>query len=187
MIGQPKVRWLLGMWKEQWNSVHVGKMSNETKSTILKVLVVGALSLGVVTSRVGSFVVTPLWLDFFNSFTFDAYNVTNITETSSQNPLVPVFPGKLISHSVGAHFIVFGQWGYSTLVSGVILLCILICCPTNITNVDRNFPKRSFFIIGFSQALSSLLMGYASSGTRVAPYLQAILGNFNIPVQFTVR
>ena len=157
------------------------------KSTILKVLVVGTLSLGVITSGVGSYVVTPLWLDFFNGFTLGFYNVTNITETSSQNPLVPVIPGKLISHSVGAHFIVFGQWGFSAVVSGVILLCILICCPTNITNADRNFPKQSFFIIGFSQALSSLLMGYASSGTRVASYLQAILGNFNIPVQFTMR
>lgn len=162
-------------------------MKNETKTTILKVLILGALSLGVITSRVGSYVVTPLWLDFFNGFTFDAYNVTNITGTSSQSPFVPAFPAKLISHSVGAHFIVFGQWGYSALVSGIILLCILICCPTNITKADRNFPKRSFFIIGFSQALSSLLMGYASSGTRVAPYLQAILGNFNIPVQFTMR
>ena len=162
-------------------------MKNETKTKILKVLVLGALSLGVITSRVGSYVVTPLWLDYFNEFTFDAYNVANITGTSSESPFVPAFPGKLISHGVGAHFIVFGQWGYSALVSGIILLCILICCPSNITKADRNFPKRIFFIIGFSQALSSLLMGYASSGTRVAPYLQAILGNFNIPVQFTMR
>ena len=44
-----------------------------------------------------------------------------------------------------------------------------------------------FFIAGAAQGLSSLLFLYASSGARTAPYLQALLGNFHIPLTFTFR
>ena len=155
------------------------------KELICKVTILGLLSLGVITSRVGSYIVTPLWLDFFNGFTIPAYTILN--RSGIANSTQPLLPLKITSHSIGPQFIVFGEWGYCALVSGIILLWMLICCPATISRNDRNYPKLEIFIIGFCQALSSIGMKYASSGTKVAPYLQGILGNFNIPIQFTVR
>ena len=49
------------------------------------------------------------------------------------------------------------------------------------------YSKWKFFIIGFSMALSSLLFNYSVSGSRTPPYLQAILSNLTVPVQFLIR
>ena len=160
----------------------------KSKEKILKVAFLGILSFGVVAARVGAYIVTPLWLDYFSESTVNASNITNHSETAcSTQSLLLLLSTKNTSHSIGAQFIVLGQWGYSTVVSGVILVWMLLCCPATITRTDRSYPKLNFLIIGFSQAISSVLMTYASSGSRVAPYLQGVLANFNIPVQFTMR
>ncbi len=150
----------------------------------MSVAVLGLLSLGVITSRVGSYIVTPLWLDYFSGAPFP---LLNVTPPHVVPHVVPLYPAHVTSHSVGAQFIVVGQWGCSAIATGLCLLWIILCCPSRISDTDRKYPKRKLFVIGCSQAVSSMLMTYASSGSRVAPYLQGLLSNFNIPIQFTTR
>ncbi len=109
--------------------------------------------------------------------------MSNISRT---NQLIPVFPATLTAHVIDAQFVLIGQWGFTALGSGVLLL-FLRCFTEQITDREFGFPKRRIFWIGFAQALSSVLMVYASSGTRTAPYLQGLLSACTVPIQFAVR
>lgn len=91
-------------------------------------------------------------------------------------------------HTPNPFFTVLGQWTFSTVLFGLCSLAILLVRPEMIRNqAERSYPKRNFVIIGTSQGVSSILMAYSISGSRTPPYLQAILINFVIPIQFTVR
>ena len=52
---------------------------------------------------------------------------------------------------------------------------------------DLKFPQWQLFLIGFFDALNGLFVVYASSPARTAPFLQAILGNFIIPLTILFR
>ena len=131
-------------------------------------------------ARVGYYIVTPLWLDFFKTDTNYTSNHTNITNppwtnlTSSQ-------------HEISVFFVLVAQWLIATIFYGLILALILLFWPPKITEVEKTYPKKHFAIIGVSQGISSLLFNSAVSGTRTAPYLQAVLSNCTIPIQFVVR
>ena len=77
--------------------------------------------------------------------------------------------------------------GFDTFVLGMLTLVTYLCCAGQITQKETSYPHRYFIIAGSAQGLSSLLFLYASSGMRTAPYLQALLGNFHIPLTFTAR
>jgi len=52
---------------------------------------------------------------------------------------------------------------------------------------DFKFPQWQLFLIGFFDALNGVFVVYASSPARTAPFLQAILGNFIIPLTIFFR
>ena len=137
-----------------------------------------------ITGRVLFYIVTPLWLDYFRFTTSPIIYVSNVTNHTHS---VPVAPGRPPHERVNVIFLLVGQWGVSTLVVGVALGVVLILMPGTITNTERTYSKRYIFLSGFSQGISSILMNFAMSGARTAPYLQALLPNFNIPVQFLMR
>lgn len=158
-----------------------------------------------IASRVVFFVVTPLWLDFFHSKNSTAPgNITAAEENMAMNSsgqyylalTTDTFSSSEESnaslsdcpHTPNPFFTVLGQWTFSTVVFGLCSLLILLVRPEMIRNqAERSYPMRNFIIIGTSQGLSSILMAYSISGSRTPPYLQAILINFVIPIQFTVR
>lgn len=52
---------------------------------------------------------------------------------------------------------------------------------------DIKFPQWQLMLVGFFDALNGILVVFASPPTRTAPFLQAILGNFLIPLTITFR
>ena len=139
-----------------------------------------------ILGRVLFFIFTPIWVDYFNLNSSEILNVTNTSNTNF-TPIAPLTPAYLTSHRISIIFVVVGQYGFSTIVFGIILLGIMLFSPGTITERERNHPKKNFFIIGFAQGVSAILVNFALSGSRTAPYLQAILSNFGIPIQFIVR
>ena len=70
---------------------------------------------------------------------------------------------------------------------GFATLFIKIFLPDKIGETEKNFPTKLLAQTGISNGLSTFLIICASSGTRTAPYLQAILGSFIIPLTVLVR
>jgi hypothetical protein len=52
---------------------------------------------------------------------------------------------------------------------------------------DIKFPQWQLMLVGFFDALNGILVVFASPPTRTAPFLQAILGNFLIPLTISIR
>ncbi len=141
------------------------------------------LCLGVITLRVEYYIAAPVLLDFFRITSFPLGNLTdNSTGSGNTSTVLP-----LASEGISALFLLIGQYGFATLGSGLLLVILILVQPGFLTETDRRHSKRRIFIMAFCMTLSSLGFNYALSGTRTPPYLQAILGNFNIPIQFTMR
>lgn len=68
------------------------------------------------------------------------------------------------------------------------LLILILVRPDSIGEEEKKQSKFWMMIMPAStQAVSSTLVSYAMSGSRTPPYLQALLTNFNIPIQFVTR
>ena len=151
---------------------------------LAKGLVLALLSLGVITSRVGYYIMTPLWFDYFKHSIFEFANITN--GSCWTNYTLPILPYATAT-GINATFLLVGQFGFTMIVIGVILLNMMFMCPKTLSEKDYKYPKFKLFLIGFAMTMSSLGFNYSISGTRTPPYLQALLGNFNIPIQFFTR
>ena len=149
-----------------------------------KGFIIVTLSLSVITTRVGYYIVTPLWLDYFKGSTLDFANTTN--DSRLANDTMTVLPLKS-GRSINATFLLVGQWGFVAVLTGLTLLGMILGCPNTLSDINYKYPKYQLFLVGFAMAMSSLSFNYALSGSRTPPYLQAVLGNFNIPIQFTIR
>lgn len=120
------------------------------------------LTVVVLAGEVGHKVALPLWLD--------SRNVTQCTGTSVDNYFVLSFSS-----------LVF------VLIFGLGTLFIRLFFPKTIGEAEKNFPHRLLLLVGLSDAVNGTLIVYASNGTRTPPYLQAILGNFLIPLTVLFR
>ena len=129
------------------------------------------LALGVVLTISGSTILTPLWLDAIN-------NETNNTTNSTVNPVKDY-------HQNDAYANIF----ITNLVFLVLtaMYYIYLKCTHQFSAADYEYPQSHFFYMGLADSVSSCCFVFASSGDRTAPYLQAIAGNFAIPVTFFVR
>ena len=128
--------------------------------------------------RICGFIFSPLWLD---SISHGGKN----TNTSDINTTKE--PHDDVTRRTNPYFFAFIQ---AIIPCTFFMLCyiwIILIKPRLFTDTERTYPKRYIFFAGFSQSLSSLLINYSLSGTRTAPYLQAVLNNFNIPIQFVLR
>ena len=147
------------------------------------------LSILSILSIFGYYIVTPLWVDYFSkSVIIDEYNVTKNSSTVRYLPYFPSFPYSPESSSINITFLLVGQWGFACIFCGIILLCMLLTCPDQVRR-GRSFSDSVKHIIigGTSMALSSLLFNYSISGSRTPLYLQGLLVNFEIPLQFIIR
>ena len=127
--------------------------------------------------RIGSFIVSPLWLDSFNSSNHSHHNNMSVTSNHSD----------CVYHKTNPFFIVFVQTFIPFIFFSFCLVILLLCSPSMITPAERKYPKKLFFIPGVFQAITSLMLYYSLSGQHTAPYLQAVLNNFSIPIQFILR
>ncbi|CAD5120267.1 DgyrCDS8836 [Dimorphilus gyrociliatus] len=127
-----------------------------------------------VIARVAFFVLTPPFLDFFKT------NSSISNSTNSSHPGTD-------TRSISVLFLMIGQWAMC-LVFAAICVAIQYCFDRQtVVDSHKNYSKIRFLFIGSAQGISTVLVIYAASGSRTAPYLQAILGNFTIPIQFTIR
>ena len=100
---------------------------------LVKGLVLALLSLGVITSKVGYYIVTPLWFDYFKHSTFGFANITN--GSCCTNCTLPILPYATAT-GINATFLLVGQFGFTMIVTGVILLNIMFMCPKTLSEKD---------------------------------------------------
>ncbi|XP_060079277.1 uncharacterized protein LOC132558696 [Ylistrum balloti] len=141
-----------------------------TTTTLINRSLEVVLSCGIVIALSTSTIFTPLWLDAIAP-------PVNSTANNSNTHSFRHVDGFSIIIQVNLVF---------CLLSGIIVLYMKLCSH-QLTSADQSFSKLQFFWIGFADALSSIFSVYASSGTRTAPYLQALATNLAIPVTFIIR
>ena len=119
-----------------------------------------------VAGQVGQNVTLPLWIDSTNSI------------SSNSTGYIP---------TVDSYFVVSFASLLFVIIFGVGSLVIIALKPNLIGETERKFPKKLLAQVGICDGLNGLLVVFASSGKRTAPYLQAILGNFLIPITLAMR
>lgn len=127
--------------------------------------------------QVGQNVTLPLWTSAATSSCQGGQNNSNRTNNTGGNgsdgPSMDPF---FVLSSASFSFVVV--FGVLTLVSALF---------KTVTVNDLRFPQWQLFLIGFFDALNGFLVVYSSPSTRTAPFLQAILGNFLIPLTIIFR
>lgn len=151
-------------------------MKDEELATVvprkMKQVKVGCLSLPIfwanllfgflaIAGQVGQNVTLPLWVDSTNAL--------------SGEP------------KVDSYFVVSFASLLFVIIFGLATLFLIMFVPGKIGETEKNFPKLLLAQVGICDGLNGILVVFASSGTRTAPYLQAILGNFIIPLTILVR
>ena len=114
-----------------------------------------------ITGQIGQAVSLPLWIDSTN--------------------------GNKSGRSVDSYFVLsFASLSF-VIIFGLGTLFIRIFSPKDIGETEKRFPHRLLFLVGLCDALNGALVVFTSSGSRTPPYLQAILGNFMIPLTILFR
>ena len=114
-----------------------------------------------VTGLVGENVSLPLWIDSTN--------------------------GNTSGPTVDSYFVLtFSSLSFA-IIFGLGTLLIRIFSPNTLGETEKHFPHRLMFLVGLCDALNGVPVVFASKGTRTPPYLQAILGNFLIPLTVLFR
>eukprot|EP00731_Ephydatia_muelleri_P015989 Em0009g413a len=117
-----------------------------------------------VIGQVGQNVSLPLWLAAAQQNTSG-----NASGDENADSMGPYF---VLSFSSLAFVVVFGL---ATLISFALF-------PRRVTREELAFPQWQLFLVGLFDSLNGLFVVYASPPVRTAPFLQAILGNFLIPL-----
>lgn len=122
-----------------------------------------------VIGQVGQNVSLPLWLAAAQRNASGNGSVDELAESMG-----PYF---VLSFSSLAFVVVFGL---STAVS-------FLSFPKSVNRDTLMFPQWQMFLVGLFDALNGVFIVYASPPVRTAPFLQAILGNFLIPLTIVFR
>lgn len=151
-----------------------------------------------VGGEVGQNVTLPLWVDSSipppsGHLVHSSFNHTNDTGHLMRNGYSANHinsssgSGDVYQPRVDAFFVyTFASMAFVMLFGGA-LLFIRLFQPHLLGQTERRFPHSQLFLVGLFDALNGTLVVYASSGRRTAPYLQAILGNFMIPLIMAFR
>ena len=125
-----------------------------------------------VGGQIGVYVSLPLWIDSSNkgSSNFTSHSNTTVSQ-----------------QTVDSYFVLTFSCLSFVVIYGFSLVLTKIFYPYKIGATERDFPHLLLFLIGMCDALNGVLVVFASSGKRTAPYLQAILGNMSIPMILFVR
>ena len=129
-------------------------------------LLTTAFAVVAVVGQVGQNVSLPLWSS--------ATQPCNSSSNSSKYTAV-MDPYFVLSFASLSFVVIFG------------ITTLLIAIAGSITKDDLRFPQWQLFLIGLFDALNGLLVVYASPSARTAPFLQAVLGNFLIPLTIVFR
>ena len=93
----------------------------------------------------------------------------------------------LSGRSVDSYFVLsFASLSF-VVIFGLGTLFIGIFSPQDIGETERSFPHLQLFLVGLCDSLNGAMIVFACKGTRTPPYLQAILGNFGIPLTILFR
>ena len=146
-----------------------------------------------VVGQVGVGITLPLWIDCTNLPPSGGHvnhtdavtagystNQSNHTNTSTGNC------DGYQSRVDGFFVLSFASFSF-VVIFGTALIFIRIFQPHRLGETERRFPHSQLFLVGFFDALNGVLTAYSISGRRTAPYLQAILGNFMIPLTMAIR
>lgn len=114
------------------------------------------------------------------SFVVSTDFITNRTNSSSGS-------GHGYQPRVDAFFVFAFACISFVVIFGTTLLFVRLFQPHRLGETERKFPHLQLFLVGLFDALNGVLVVFASSGSRTAPYLQAILGNFMIPLTMAFR
>ena len=137
-----------------------------------------------VAGQVGQNVSLPLWIDSTSHGSSSTGNRTDPTQNSTANANSS---GKFYQPRVDSYFVYsFASLSF-VIIFGTALLFIRVFQPERLGETERRFPHLQLFLIGMCDALNGVLVVFASSGARTPPYLQAILGNFVIPMVIGFR
>ena len=141
-----------------------------------------------VVGQVGQKVFLPLWVDSkISSVSDDAANNTAVFLTNSNRSNSSGVGGSEYQPRVDAYFCLTFIGISLVVIFGVTLLLIRVFQPNWLGETERRFPHSQLFLVGFFFTLNGVLVIFACSGSRTAPYLQAILGNFMIPLTMIFR
>ena len=122
-----------------------------------------------VAGQIAQYVSLPLWIDSTSQQT--------IPSTNQSIKWKPTVDSYFVASFAALSFVI---------VFGFALLCCNIICPNNLTEIDWSY-RRLLLLLGSIQGVSALFIVFSSSGERTPPYLQAILGNFSIPITLLFR
>lgn len=173
------------------------KMFFDKYSTVLLSIFFAALT---VVGQVGQNVSLPLWTgytDFLRSMDCAKGTATaNGTENGTwsrivEDPFGPIMDPYFVVSSASFSFVVI--FGVTTLV--IVFVQALLNHVNfqdktyNFITVEKDlkFPQWQLMLIGIFDALNGILVVFASPPIRTAPFLQAILGNFLIPLTIIFR
>lgn len=132
-----------------------------------------------ISGQVGQNVTLPLWASAATSScqqgSDNGSNATSNNNTNSTSGGPSMDPFFVVSSASFAFVVIFGTL---TLVSALF---------GAVTVEDLRFPQWQLFLIGFFDALNGIMVVYSAPSSRTAPFLQAILGNFLIPLTIVFR
>ena len=159
-----------------------GKTSAISRSKALFVLNVVFAVLAVL-GQVGQNVSLPLWTGAaqLNCSLNDSAssNASGNANNSTYQPIMDPF--FVVSFASLSFVVIFG------LTSLVIAIVQPFLSVKFITKDDLKFPQWQLILVGVFDALNGIFVVYASVPSRTAPFLQAILGNFLIPLTIFFR
>ena len=93
----------------------------------------------------------------------------------------------LSGRSVDCYFVLsFASMSF-VVIFGLGTLFIRIFSPQDIGETEKRFPHLLLFLVGLCDSLNGSMIVFAAKGSRTPPYLQAILGNFGIPMTILFR
>lgn len=136
------------------------------------------------TVKIGFFDIPLFWANFLFAF-------LAVTGQVGQNVSLPLWVDSTNANTSGptvdSYFVLsFASLSF-VIIFGLGTLLIRIISPQELSETEKRFPHGLLFLVGFCDALNGLLVVFASKGSRTPPYLQAILGNFIIPLTVLFR
>ena len=122
-----------------------------------------------VTGQLAQYISLPLWVDSTSQST--------IASTDQTNKWKPTMDSYFVASFASLSFLI---------VFGFVVLCCKIIFPNYLPVTDWSY-RCLLLVVGSIQGLSALLVVFSCSGEKTPPYLQAILGNFSIPITLLFR
>ena len=148
------------------------RLKNHKKLLIAVNVLFAALA---IAGQVGQNVTLPLWTGAATSSCQHVNASLNDSTNSNGTDGPSMDPFFVLSSASFSFVVIFGVMSLASAAFGTV------------TTDDLRFPQWQLFLIGFFDALNGVMVVYSSPHNRTSPFLQAILGNFLIPLTILFR